>query len=41
MSLSTLPNELVSKALSYRELDGLLKASATDKLVHSLSEPFL
>jgi hypothetical protein len=41
MSLSKLPNELVSTILSFLELDGLLQASAANKLVHSLSKPFL
>jgi hypothetical protein len=41
MSLSKLPNELVSMILSFLELDGLLQASAANKLVHSLSKPFL
>lgn len=41
MSLSKLPNELVSTILSFLELDGLLQASAANKWVHSLSKPFL
>lgn len=41
MSLSKLPNELVSRTLSYLELDDLLQVSATNMSVHSLSKPIL
>ena len=41
MSISKLPNELLSEVLSYLAPDTLLQATVTSKLIHCLSFPFL
>ena len=41
MSISKLPNELVSEVLSYLAPDTLLQVAVTSKLIHRLSFPFL
>lgn len=41
MSISKLPNELLSEVLSYLAPDTLLQATVTSKLIHRLSFPFL
>lgn|SRR5271156_2075165 len=40
MSISKLPNELVSEVLSYLAPDTLLQVAVTSKLIHRLSFPF-
>ena len=41
MSISKLPNELLSEVLSYLAPDTLLQVAVTSKLIHRLSFPFL
>ena|ERR1700722_572967 len=41
MSICKLPNELLSKVLSYLAPDTLFQATVTSKLIHRLSFPFL